>query len=243
MNGLYERAIAHYGEHFGASWLVRQSMPILYFGDLSAYRSSPRRIVTAALNPSLAEFADTRFLMPEPLTAAALEPALSAYFTLRPYSGWFDPAFETLLQPLGASFYGSRYPGNAPKWWRPQANQALHTDLCSPLATNPVWSRLDEAVRTQLREVGSSLWRDLIAALDPDLILVSVARGHLDAIGATDWREVLPFAGARVQQRLLVGRLGGATIVWGQAGRKPFAQLSRPERQEAAATIASTLHR
>lgn len=241
MFGLYERAIAHHGEHVGASWLVPRSIPILYFGDLGAYRSSRRRVVTVALNPSLAEFADARFVIPDALTPTALEGTLSAYFTLRPYSGWFDPAFETLLQPLGVSFYGSRYPGGAPKWWRPQRNQALHTDLCSPLATNPVWSRVDEAVRTQLRQVGIALWRDLIATLDPDLILVSVAREHLDAIGAADWREILPFAGARVQQRLRVGRLGRATIVWGQAGRKPFTQLSRPERQQAAATIASIL--
>ena len=31
-------------------------MPILYFGDREAYEGSPLRIVTAGLNPSLAEF-------------------------------------------------------------------------------------------------------------------------------------------------------------------------------------------
>ena len=241
MFGLYERAIVHHGEHIGASWLVPRSIPILYFGDLAAYRSSPRRVVTVALNPSLAEFADARFVIPDPLTPAALEGALSAYFGLRPYSGWFDPAFETLLQPLGVSFYGSRYPGGAPKWWRPQPNQALHTDLCSPLATNPVWSRLDEAVRMHLRQVGIALWRDLITTLDPDLILVSVAREHLDAIGAADWREVLPFAGARVQQRLRVGRLGRATIVWGQAGASRSRRPRALNGNKLPAIIASTL--
>lgn len=44
---------------------VDPSIPILYFGDLTAYENSPKRIVTVALNPSNVEFPSpsTRFPM------------------------------------------------------------------------------------------------------------------------------------------------------------------------------------
>jgi hypothetical protein len=37
-------------------YVVTPSMPILYFGNLPAYRSSPLRVVTVGLNPSRLEF-------------------------------------------------------------------------------------------------------------------------------------------------------------------------------------------
>ncbi len=102
---------------------------------------------------------------------------LSEYFHRNPYSDWFR-AFETLLQPLGTSFYGDRYPGPAPRWWSPQKNTALRTDICSPLATTPKWSDLPDKLKDRLRRFGLPFWRDLVRALKPDLILISVARSY-----------------------------------------------------------------
>lgn len=66
--------------------------------------------------------------------------SLDAYFRTAPYTGWFNPSFEPLLRGLGASYYEA-----AP-------SVALHTDLCSPLATDPTWSRLDPREQALLEQ-------------------------------------------------------------------------------------------
>ncbi len=116
---------------------VKPAVPILFFGDLDAYRASPLRVLTVGLNPSLHEFpADDPFRR-FPLAEGSLggEPsryldAMSAYFRTDPYVKWFS-AFEPLLKGMRASYY----PGGA--------STALHTDICSPVATNPTWNNLD----------------------------------------------------------------------------------------------------
>lgn len=120
---------------------VTPSIPILFFGDLHAYLSSTVRVLTVGLNPSLREFpADSplqRFPLAEGVTVG--EPdryldTLSAYFQTDPYWGWFS-AFEPLLNGLEASYYNGR------------PSTALHTDICSPVATDPTWSSLGSVDR------------------------------------------------------------------------------------------------
>src|SRR4051812_17750825 len=74
---------------------------------------------------------------------------------------------------MGASYYDS------------EINCALHTDLCSPLATDPTWSKLGSE-RSQFEASGNALWHQLIEELSPDIILISVARGHLERIAFAD---------------------------------------------------------
>ena len=92
------------------------------------------RVLSVGLNPSLYEFpADSpfrRFPLAEGVTLREPEPyldALSAYFRTDPYCSWFS-AFELMLNGLGASFYEGK------------PSTALHTDICSPVATDPTWS-------------------------------------------------------------------------------------------------------
>lgn len=83
---------------------------------------------------------------------------------------WFS-SFEALLGGLYASYY-------------PRAeNTALHTDLCSPLATDPKWSRLGSKTTKILMDQGVPLWHRLVEVLAPDVVLISVARKHLQRIG------------------------------------------------------------
>jgi hypothetical protein len=241
METLYMRAIDHYNEFCEEEWIVPNSIPILYFGDLEAYRKSDFKIVTVGLNPSDREFEVDRFGLRSagPLTTSTLEHALSDYFQNRPYSKWFDPAFETFLQPLGASFYGEQRP-TPRNWWRRQANRALHTDICTPLATRPTWSGLEAGARERLQTDGMRIWRDLVAELEPDLILVSIATGYLvnsAALGKLAWRSLSPFPSATPRQKLKIAKLGGAKIVWGQASRRPFFFLGRGARLQAAEAI------
>jgi hypothetical protein len=238
---LYQRAISHFRAFEAEPWIVKPSIPVLYFGDLQAYAASPRKIVTVGLNPSNVEFEEQRFCAEghPALEPDALEQALSGYFQLNPYSRWFDRAFETLLQPLGASFYGMRRPGRAPHWWRAQTSTALHTDVGTPLATHPTWSNLDVDVKLRLQTTGLPLWMDLIEALEPDLILISVAPHHLDLLANVSWRSFKPFPSAERRHEMRIGRLGKSPVVWGRAQVTPFFHLTNEQRALAAPTILS----
>ena len=115
---------------------VNPSIPILFFGDLNAYKAAPLRTLTVGLNPSLREFPSDRPFSRFPLSdeetprnRAAYLDTLSRYFRTEPYRAWFN-AWEPLLNGAGVSYYGDA------------SSTALHTDLCSPVATDPTWSRL-----------------------------------------------------------------------------------------------------
>jgi len=73
---------------------------------------------------------------------------------------------------MGAT-YGGRMPG------RGNRHTALHLDLCSPIATDPTWSRLDAATQEGLREPGRALFELAVHALEPDIIIASVGPKHL----------------------------------------------------------------
>ena len=125
----------------GRSWCVAPAVPILFFGNLDAYWASPLRVLTVGLNPSLHEFPQKECFRRFPALAGEGDPepsrylaAMSAYFDIDPYSAWFN-TFKPLLKGMEASFY------------KGGASTALHTDICSPVATNPTWNDLDEADR------------------------------------------------------------------------------------------------
>ncbi len=152
------------------------AVPILFFGDLDAYVNSQPRVLTVGLNPSRNEFPQgdpfQRFPLAEDATAGDQQrylDALSAYFRTRPYAQWFN-SFEPLLNGMGASYYHGR------------AETVLHTDICSPTATDPTWSQLGEADRRVLVDDGRTLWHELLAALQPNVVLLSVAKSHLEHI-------------------------------------------------------------
>lgn len=155
---------------------VAPAIPILFVGDLNAYLESSLRVVTVGLNPSLEEFpADNPFLrFPAAVRIAAGEQvryleALSAYFYEAPYRRWFS-SYEPLLNGLGVSYYPC------------SLSTALHTDVCSPIATNPTWSGLDDDDRKSLEADGGPLWHDLLKDLEPHVVVLSVAKRHLERI-------------------------------------------------------------
>ena len=156
---------------------VVPAAPILFFGDFDAYKTSPLRIVTVGLNPSLHEFPAKEPFRRFPLTGDSRdrEPsgyldAMSAYFRNDPYRSWFG-TFDRLLNGAGSSYYE----GEA-------ASVALHTDLCSPIATNPTWSKLGQSERSALEADGVRLWHILVETLQPQILVLSVARHYLGRI-------------------------------------------------------------
>ena len=146
----------------GLSSRVTPAAPILFFGDLDAHLTSPLRVLTVGLNPSLHEFPNDKPFLRFPLAGDCgdREPghhldAMSAYFRTQPYRSGLG-AFERVLNGLGSSYYAGE-----------SASTALHTDICSPVATNPTWNDLVSAVRSTLEEDGGPLWHTLLEVLRP----------------------------------------------------------------------------
>jgi hypothetical protein len=227
---------------------VRPSMPILFFGDLARYEASRLRVITVGLNPSDEEFPHddpwSRFPGGAQLTADELDQTfltryvdeLSRYFEVTPYRRWFDRSFEPLLRGIDASYYPHA------------ANVALHTDIASPVPTNPTWSELSPA-RRALHHGGAALWRRLADLLAPDLIVVSVAREHLAAISTSpfsEWGELTrvdrerPFVVSTTRMPVADGRKS-AVVVFGRCTNVPFGSVSFSKREWIGAQIASYL--
>lgn len=219
---------------------VTPAAPILFFGDLDAFAVSPLRVLTVGLNPSLHEFpAGEPFRRFPNLTGGSSdrEPgryldAMSAYFHADPYRRWFS-ALEPLLGGARASYY----PG--------EVSTALHTDICSPVATNPTWSQLGETARGGLKVDGGRLWHMLLVALRPHMVLLSVASDHLNRINfapITDWEVIHVFSrtgsGAsrsspyRVRARWFAVDDERCLFVFGPAARTPFGSLTARQKRE-----------
>ena len=225
-----------------AGWpcCVTPAAPILFFGDLHAYRDAPLRVLTVGLNPSLHEFPADEPFRRFPLVESCFDrkpsrylDAMSAYFRTDPYRGWFS-AFEPLLNGMEASYYEGG------------GSTALHTDICSPVATNPTWSRLGEAVRSDLAADGGPLWHRLLEGLRPQIVVLSVARAHLKLIkfaSITNWDVIHAFgwtASGEIRSRPyeICARwydVGGerSLFVFGAAAQMPFGTLAAGQKRKA----------
>jgi len=127
MDTLIEECWRIYKNFEKEDFLVKPSIPILFFGDYDKYFRSEIKVITVGLNPSKREFpSDEPFLRfpnlkdiyQELLAGKHYEEylwALSNYFRNKPYKGWFN-SFEALLNGLGCSYYNKG------------GNTALHTD-------------------------------------------------------------------------------------------------------------------
>ena len=174
-DALLELCLSHYADVSKHDWVVKNAIPIPYFGDLPGYMRSQRRVVTAALNPSDSEFPRSgtpRFDVRHGLSGPqGLEEELSRYFTVRPYWEWFRH-FEWVLTGLDASYGGLKSSHR-------DGSTALHLDLCSPIATSPTWSGLNSGQRQVLAPVGKRVFEMLVKALEPELVIASVGWSHL----------------------------------------------------------------
>lgn len=232
--------------HADTPFVVRPSIPVLWFGDSKGYARSPTRIVTVGLNPSKAEFPEDdpylRFPRARNIDAeTALGPrrkdyrvALDSYFlTDSSYRRWFDQGFERILEGMDASYYPGR------------RHTALHTDICSPLATDPTWSSLRSAQQSYLTRDGGPLWRDLMQYLAPDVIILSVAWEHvvreLTLPSIRDWFKLHsverknPFVTRAAEIEVVRGK--GTLVVFGRCTNLPFGSVSFERRREIGVAI------
>jgi hypothetical protein len=225
-------------------WLVRPSAPVLFFGDLTAYRASPLRVATVGLNPSKREFPGaspfSRFPGAQSGSIPAYLKSLEAYFRTDPYRTWFN-SYEQALLGLGASFYGRK------------PSTALHTDICSVLPTDPTWGGLDRDVQQQMAATGVLMWQRLISYLRPHVILWSTAGSWLaqnDLAPRSSWKDVLKFRwtenGAPRKQPVVVRacwyhlpKHESVLIAFVPAAQTPLAMLSHPQKLKAGKAIRS----
>jgi hypothetical protein len=239
----------HRAEADGLRHLVRPSTPILFFGDSIKYLVSAVRIITVGLNPSRREFPRDdpflRFRGCSDLSAGGevelsrYLQALGDYFRGTPYKAWFNPSFEEILRGMDASYYDGG------------VSTAVHTDLCSPLATDPTWTGLELAERAALKRDGVELWHDLVEELQPDVVLVSVRRDLLAEIRFPELgrRRVIhtvsrtldgtkrkrPYEVEVVRRRLASGK--EPLFAFGRVVNHPFGSVSAADQQAIGARI------
>lgn len=225
------------------------SVPILFFGDLAAYQASPLRVVTVGLNPSGDEFPSNDPMSRFPLArglkggdvqtedgASRYVQALSGYFKNYPYTKWFNGNYRSFLEGAGAT-----YP--------PSPCVALHTDICSPVATDPKWSGLHADTQVDLMRLGAPLWNDLITYLEPQLVMISVRRAHIDRISI---RPLTPWTPApielskpcRVETSWREFPSGARSLIaFGQAGRSPLDGLYNDDKSNLGRLLAHMAQR
>ncbi len=152
---LIKKTIKYFRKHQNNSFIVNPSLPILYFGDLDAYLKLEIRILTVGKNPSDNEFrlkktdsySFCRFSIWDVEKMNLIE-SLNPYFEKEPLKQWFS-SFKPILNGLNCSYYQNENIKNI----------AIHTDICSPLATNPTWSKLTKDEQKILFEEGKNLER------------------------------------------------------------------------------------
>ena len=224
---------------------VSPAAPILFFGDFDAYSRSPLRVLSVGLNPSWREFPEYEPFLRFPLAAGDARrdtdryvDALCGYYRAIPYWAWFSTV-EPLLNGMGASYHLA------------ETSTALHTDICSPVATDPTWSRLDGADRRVLEADGGRLWHELLKAVRPHVVLLSIAQRHLSRIRFrpldSEWEIIHtvhqtksgaprspPYA---IQARRFKIAGEPALFIFGRAAQKPFGLLADSQKREAGAIV------
>jgi hypothetical protein len=215
------------------------SAPILYFGDLDAYRASSLRVITVGVNPSGEEYPAgapwSRFPVAASAAAEDVVPllpdylrALNNYFQLRPYKRWFG-SYEPALNGLDASYYAG-----APA-------TAIHTDVCTPVPTSPVWGGLERHEWRSLAPGGVALWHRLVEELEPHVILASVGARNFSRIALAPIAEsevIYTVEQARpLHIRATRVRAGAveSLLVTGGAATTPFQMINATQRHDVGA--------
>lgn len=213
--------------------VVKNQLPILWFGDLNKYQNSLNKIVTVSLNPSNNEFGNlkkgiaynTQYRFPDYNgSMVSLVSAYNNYFKTNknPYNSWFKASFAVILESFNASHYDNAL------------NNALHTDIAIPYATDPAWTGLTNAEKHYFEPIGQRIWHDLITILEPDIILISASGGFQNKIlfpkTHESWKVIIPkekypvlFNQFKVNDKIV-------DIVFQTQGRKPFLNMNREEK-------------
>lgn len=232
LSTLLNQTLEYYQNIQDKEYVLNPAIPILYLGDVNAYLTSTIKIVTVGKNPSFIEFCRLEsqsysfFRFPEWESKHNLSQALNSYFDNKPYECWFN-SYEAILNGIDASYYTNSC----------SQNRAIHTDICSPIPTNPTWSKLPTDVQESLFTQGFKYWQKLIKILQPDIILLSITSRYLEYLNLTNKTEFKRFKrktdGSYRKKHYIVYQYNyslnndkTAKVFFGQAAQKPFGTLS-----------------
>jgi hypothetical protein len=239
---IYQQCFQTFQAKRGEHYVIVESMPIAYFGDLCAYQKSEKRIITVGLNPSSQEFPSSNPYLRFPNNNyqqllenedyKLYEKLLCKYYQESPYLRWFN-SFKAILKGLNASYLDS---SELP-------NRVLHTDICSPVPTDPTWNNLSKSDKNKLLQDGQEIWHSLVEILQPHLILISVAECYLKSIKfeRTTWDVIHTIANSQdgiLRNRpyevklaqLQISHNFKTHICFGRAANTPFGLISNIEK-------------
>lgn len=174
-----------------AKYVVKPSIPIIWFGNLENYKKSSLKIVTISINPSENEFKDNdgnlsfwRFnRINEDFSKKCtlnntdkqiLVDAYNSYFETNPYLSYFDYYNKILKDYFDCSYNGQK------------GNSAIHIDLYTPIATT-FWKELDTKEKKYIQLFSKSKNGDrfilsFLEYLKPDIILFSTRKDELKKV-------------------------------------------------------------
>ncbi len=236
---LLQKTFDYYNHFKKDSSIVQPSLPILYFGDLEAYSKSNLKVITVGKNPSDNEFKELkngpisyfRFNIWNPKSPNLIN-TLNSYFKNKPLTKWFNN-FEPLLNGLNASYYDNDYD-----------NRVLHTDICTPLATNPTWSNLSNEVKDELYSEGNKIWRDLIEELQPDIMIFSFSRFDFNKLKlVNNENTLLVFSENKKGEKrkkpyevkisdLKLNTNKNVKVIFSPAANQPLGKITKKQREE-----------
>lgn len=163
-----EEYVSDFSQKRDLDFVVKPSIPIIWFGDIEGYLNSSKKVITVGLNPSLNEFSESRFhIGSEDFSVEKLYCVLNDYFKVNPYRNYFN-CFSKILETQIATYnftYGKK-------------NTAIHIDMYSSIATNPTWGKLNKFKKNSINQFG--LFIKLLELLSPDVVLISL-----------EWQQVL----------------------------------------------------
>lgn len=224
--------------------IIPNTINIDWFGNRPQYEKSELKIITVGLNPSGVEFdvdktkskanVDARFPACQGSTATLSSPgyypnAWNQYFQEKPYWSWFNN-FERVLNGMHATYKNEN-----------GQHRALHTDLCTPWATMPTWSKLTPDEKKRLtNNFAFEEWKNLVKELKPDIIIACVPREYRIKLGFEDsaLAKLCEICTTRSGGKrthpipIYVSKYDNAIIVFGRTMMVPFGNISNDKKKE-----------
>lgn len=124
--------------------IIQGEIPLIWFGDMEAYYTSDKKVVTVGINPSYTEFENNpgyyaHIYLSNPHVSNDLKDLFNNYFKPKPKKINHEPHkwFEHYKKVLNLSNLKFSYDDT-------EENRALHIDLCTAIATKPKWGKLNK---------------------------------------------------------------------------------------------------
>lgn len=205
--------------------IVKDSFPIVWFGDMRKYFHSKVKVVTIGLNPSNNEFPMDNPNLRFPGAREAYEQgkmgrvcdSLNGYFDCKraPYWKWFI-AYE---RALGFMKFGVTYGGEKSRCTTAD-NYAIHLDFFSAIATDPTYSGLKrKKVFLQNTELFNKLFHYLTNEWsDPVIVLFSTSKYEIFShFGLTKDNKFYEFSNL-----VEAYKVDNKIFIWGEQNVLPF---------------------